>query len=74
MKTPDELRELEPGWDSYGALRISEEAIATAKAIEYVPSAHGGLDIVLNAGGVEVEIEVDAQGRVTSILWAPADG
>jgi hypothetical protein len=68
-KTPDELRVLQENWDTFGGRPIAEEAIATAKALRYVPLVDGGLQIELYAGLVELEIEVNPEGVVTSIFW-----
>lgn len=72
-KDPEELRLLDVGWDTYDAQRITEEAIATAKALEFVPSPDGGLQIELHAGLSEIEIEVAPNGRVSTIFWERRD-
>ena len=63
------LRTLRPGWDSYGGRPITEQAIATAQAIAFVPSPNGGVQIELHAGGADVEIEIGADGYVETVMW-----
>jgi hypothetical protein len=65
----EELRELPANWDSYGAVTISEEALATANALTFVPLADGGIQIELHAGGAELEIEISWNGEVQGIIW-----
>lgn len=63
------LLELPEDWDTYGAPRISQDAIRTAQAMTAVPTALGGVQLELHAAGVEIEIEILPSGRVKSILY-----
>lgn len=63
------LLELEQDWDSYGAERITLEAVNTANALTAVPLSDGGIQLEMHAGGIEIEIEIDSTGKVRSILY-----
>lgn len=59
-------------WDERGSAPPSGHAIATARCLTPVPLSGGGLQLVLMAGGMEIEIEIDATGRIVSVLSAAA--
>lgn len=63
------LRELGKDWDTYGADPISPQAIRTAENLAAIPKSDGGIDLVLHAGGAEIEIEITSTGRVKGILF-----
>lgn len=78
------MRDLKPDWDSYGARRISEDAIAIASEIhaalmskwQIVPVATGGVQIELHAAGIDIEIEINPDCTVEVFAEpsaAPAD-
>lgn len=66
---------LKPGWDSYGAAEISDEAIINAKAfvrdlgddtpkpIEVVPTNTGGVRLIWNGKCGELELEFGPDGK-----------
>lgn len=67
----DRIRNLEPDWDSYGAVPITEAALATADAIErnltFVPVADGGFQLELHSGGINVELCFDPNGEFEGV-------
>lgn len=67
----DDLRALEPNWDSYGAATISEAALTTASYLCFVPTVNGGIQIELHAGGMDIEVEIDPEGLIETVLVAP---
>lgn len=64
----DSFRNLEPGWDSYGAQPIDPRAIAKAQellnSLTVVPTACGGVQVEASAEGVEIEEEIGPDGRI----------
>lgn len=67
-----ELAALEPGWDSYRALKLTPEALATARRLaieklqldpQLVPTVRGGVQIELVIEGLEVELEIEFDGK-----------
>lgn len=73
----DALADLQPNWDSYGALPITPEAIAAARWLfrhwptaSVVPVATGGVQIETDA----LEVEFGPDGRVVGALYAYEDG
>jgi hypothetical protein len=58
----------EDGWDSYGGKPTTEAARRTAENLTIVPTSTGGVQIELHAGGMDVEIEIDFAGQVSSVL------
>lgn len=59
---------LKPGWDTYRAKPITGAAIKTAEALRAVPVAHGGVQIEMHAGGMDIEIEIHPDGHVESVF------
>jgi hypothetical protein len=63
------LRQLKHGWDSYGGLPPTPEAIAVAEILlqpgSLVPSPDGGLQIEWHQGGYDIEITIDPRGSIT---------
>lgn len=67
-----ELGKLKAGWDGRGSAAITDEAIATAKNLTPCPLGHGGLQIDLHAGGVDLEVEIAPDGQVISVMMTRA--
>ncbi len=66
------LATLQQGWDSYGAGPLSPAALAVADAFWVVPTADGGVQLEMHAGGMEIEISVNPAGQVYDVSVAPA--
>jgi len=64
------LTELEPGWDGPGSIAPTAEAVSTAEYMTVAPGGDGSLQIEMHAGDADIEIEVGADGKVRSVLWA----
>lgn len=71
----DAFRELEPGWDSYEAKPIAEEALILAALLlrspEIFPTVEGGIQLEWREhkpGGLYVEIEVLPDGMIEVLL------
>ena len=62
----------EPDWDSYGGKPTTEAAIKTARNLVGIPLRTGGIQIEMSAGGADIEIEIDPDGKVSSVLWMKA--
>jgi len=69
----DSLRKLPHGWNSYNAAPITEAAITSAERLidmlrtslpAIVPRSCGGIQIEWHEQGMNVEIEIDADGTV----------
>jgi len=71
-----QLRDLPPGWDSYGAHRVQEGAVHSAFEILWaiaddpqlpqpsiVPTSAGGLQIEWHRPGVDLELEIAPNGN-----------
>ncbi len=65
------LATLQQDWDSYGAGPPSPLALAVADAFWVVPTADGGVEIELHAGGMDIEISISPAGRVRDVNVAP---
>jgi hypothetical protein len=65
-----QLRQLEQGWDSYGAEKISDVAIASLEAFAAVPRTGGGIQLEAHRDCWDIEICIDAEGRIESVLVA----
>jgi hypothetical protein len=68
----DGLRSLGSNWDGRGSMAPTPQALRTAGALCACPLGSGGIQIDLHAGGSDIEIEIDAGGNITSVLWAKA--
>jgi hypothetical protein len=70
----DELRGLQPGWDSYGAPPISEAAIQSAQAflsrMDITPCSDGGVQLEWHTYGFDLEVEFHPNGTVE--VWHEA--
>ena len=74
----ERLLALKPNWDSYGAPRISREAISTIEHFATVPCPDGGIQLEIHRDGFDIEIVVGPDGTIESALVArenirPAD-
>jgi hypothetical protein len=57
------LRQLKPGWDSYGGKAPTREALHVAETValwapQVVPMSHGGVQLEWHVNGVDLEIEI----------------
>lgn len=69
----DDLAQLEDGWDGYGKGRkITDAALATARHTQVVPMADGGLQMEWHIAGIDCEIEIQPNGKITSFYVEPA--
>ena len=66
-KNLEALAALEANWDGYNAKPISPAAINRADDFWFVPMANGGIQIELNAGGMEIEIEIKPDGTIAGV-------
>jgi hypothetical protein len=62
------LRSLEPGWDSYRGLPISEKAIDSLAGFSVVPCSAGGIQLEIHQDGYDIEICIDPKGEIESVL------
>ena len=62
------LSALEPGWDSYRAVPITSEALATVGRIAVVPCGNGGVQLEIHRDGLDIEIEIGPDGRIQNVL------
>jgi len=65
-----ELRQLKPGWNSYGGAAISEAAISTLGGFAVVPCSGGGIQLEVSRDGWDIEIGIGADGRITFCLMS----
>ena len=63
-----EMRNLQPNWDSYGGRQISESAISAIESFCVVPLSNGGIQLEVHLDGFDVEISVNADGRIDETL------
>jgi hypothetical protein len=68
-----ELTKLEHGWDGYGSIPPTTDAIRTAAHLQVVPVAGGGLQLEIHAGGGDLEIEIQPDGSIHAISWSRAN-
>jgi len=73
MTTLAELRALPPGWNGHGSAAIEEAALRTASALTFVPRPGGGIVVELHAGGVDVEIDIEADGKIEDVFVGGVD-
>ena len=64
------LLALKPNWDSYGAPRISRDAISTIEHFATVPCSDGGIQLEIHRNGFDIEIEVGPDGAIQGALVA----
>ncbi len=65
------LRELDQGWDSYGGKPITAEAILTVESFAVVPSSSGGIQLEMHRDGIDIEIQIESDGKISSVLVGP---
>jgi hypothetical protein len=68
-----ELAELEKDWDGHGSIPPTEDAIRTAANLQVVPVGGGGLQLEIHAGGSDLEIEIQPDGRIVAVHWLLVD-
>ena len=80
------LDRLEPNWDSYGAPKVSSQAIVQAlktlggildddsPAPTVVPTSAGNVQLEWHEGGVDLEIRCSPAGPVSAYLYEHATG
>lgn len=56
------------GWDGTGSTPPSPLAIAAARHMTPVPGGDGSIQLEMHAGGMDIEIEINSQGEVVSVL------
>jgi hypothetical protein len=66
----ESLEKLPDNLDCRGSLAPTAGALKTAASFCTVPLGSGGVQVECRAGGIDLEIEVDAVGNVTNIFWA----
>ena len=66
----ERLLALKPNWDSYGAPRISRDAISTIEHFAAVPCSDGGIQLEIHRDGFDIEIVVGPDGTIQSALVA----
>ncbi len=66
-RDPRKAAATEQNWDSYGPPPTAELAIRTAEKFVWVPKSDGGLMLEANHSGIEVEVEIDDFGQITSV-------
>lgn len=70
------LRLLPKDWNSYGSKEITQAAIKSVESFATVPCSGGGIQLEVHRDGWDIEICIDAEGRIESVLTAcePAKG
>lgn len=62
---------LKTNWDSYGAPPISPQAVWRAQELieemQAVPTVNGGVQLECHMSQQSIEIEMDSDGRITSV-------
>ncbi len=61
------LLALEEDWDSYGAVPIAVAALETLAGFSVVPCSSGGIQLEVHRDGYDIEIEIDAVGRIVRV-------
>lgn len=62
------LLALQAGWDSYGGRQISEKALLTVGQFAVVPCSGGGVQLEIHRDGLDIEIEIKADGTISGVL------
>jgi len=73
---PDAIRELdalEEGWNGGGEKPPTLEALRVLHSVAVVPVSDGGLQIEIHAGGFDVEIGIEPDGRIGDFYIARAE-
>lgn len=66
-KNLEALASLEDNWDGYGGKRPTSNAIGRADDFCFVPQSDGGVQVELNAGGMEIQITINPDGTVGGV-------
>ena len=68
---PRKLAALPMNWDTYGALRITTDAIVTAGRLQVIPAANGGIQLELRIGKRCIEIRIGPSGNLEAagMFW-----
>lgn len=71
----EQLRKLEANWDGYGSPSISPKAIYVARELltnlanpAIGPMCGGGLQVEIRIAGVDIEIEIDQNGKCSWLI------
>ena len=62
-----QLAALPCNWDSYGAPQITEQALAALGSFSVVPLHDGGLQLECHRDGADIEVVIDANGKVSFV-------
>jgi len=65
----EQIRALKPGWNTYGAPEVTEDAIETVKWVFVIPCNDGGIQLELHLHGVDFELIIDPSGRPRSVSF-----
>ena len=69
-----QLMDMEEGWDTYGAPKISREAIRTIEHFATVPTSDGGIQLEIHRDGFDIEIEIGPDGKIDNVLLCRGAG
>jgi hypothetical protein len=81
IESLNNLRNLEPNWDTYGAPAIAPESIDTAIRLarflpdhampepSVVPTSGGGVQLEWHQGGFDIEVEFLPSGEIECEIW-----
>jgi hypothetical protein len=61
-----ELLRLKPNWNSYQGIPITDAAIAALGSFYVTPISDGGLQLEVHRDGFDIEIVIDASGKIES--------
>lgn len=64
------LAGMDDGWDGHKSKAPTIEALSVARSLSCCPLGTGGVQIELHAGGMDIEIEVEPDGRIYCVLTA----
>ena len=70
----EQLRELKTDWNSYGSKPITDAAISTIESFATTPTNQGGIQLEIHRDGYDIEIEIDADGRIVNCLLCHGGG
>lgn len=63
----------EDGWNGRYSVATTQAARETVSNLVVIPSNDGGLVIDLHAGGMEVEVSVEPDGRISLVMAGPPE-
>lgn len=63
-----DLAALGPDWNGYGEQAITPEAIATLAWVTVVPLSSGGVQLEWHTEQFDIEVEVDPDGSLRSVM------